>query len=167
MWAMALGIRFAGPPDAEAVHALICGLAHYERAPDAVEVTPDTLREQLACPRPPFECLLAEEDGVPCGFALFFQSYSTWRGRPGLWLEDLFVLETHRRRGIGRALLRRLAALAVERGYARMEWAVLDWNRPAWEFYRSLGAEPLEEWTTHRLSAPAIEALAEAGPVGE
>lgn len=157
---MALAIRFAGPGDAETIHRLIRGLAAYERAPQAVEVTPGTLRRQLAGTPAPFECLLAEEDGVACGFALFFQSYSTWLGRPGLWIEDLFVEEPYRRRGVGRALLAELARIAVARGYGRMEWAVLDWNRPAWAFYRSLGAEPLEEWTTHRLGEAGIRALA-------
>jgi GNAT superfamily N-acetyltransferase len=158
---MACDIRPAGPDDAETIHAFIVGLAVYERAPDAVEVTPAELRAQLASPTPPFECLLAFDDGRPVGFALFFQTYSTWRGRTGLHLEDLFVPEPHRRRGVGSALLRRLARTAIDRGCARLEWAVLDWNTPAIDFYRSLGAEALDEWTTHRLTGPALVALAE------
>jgi GNAT superfamily N-acetyltransferase len=157
---MSVAIRFAGPTDAATLHRFIVGLAVYEREPEAVRVTPAELAAQLAAPRPPFECLLAERDGTPAGFALFFQSYSTWRGRPGLYLEDLFVEEAHRHRGIGTALLRRLAALAVERGCARLEWAVLDWNEPAIAFYRTLGAESLTEWTTWRLCDEALARLA-------
>jgi GNAT superfamily N-acetyltransferase len=142
------------------IHRFVVGLAVYEREPDAVEVTPATLRAQLAGPRPPFECLLAEVDGVAVGFALFFSTYSTWRGRTGLHLEDLFVDEAHRRRGVGRALVGRLAALARERGCARLELAVLDWNAPAIAFYRALGAVPLEEWTTYRIDGAALQALA-------
>jgi GNAT superfamily N-acetyltransferase len=153
-------IRFATPDDAAAIHRLVEALAAYEREPDAVVSTADGLREQLAGPRPPFECLLAEEGATIVGFALFFPTYSTWLGRQGLWLEDLFVLEGHRRRGIGRALLARVAQLAVARGCGRLEWSVLDWNRPALEFYRRLGAVAQDIWTTHRLSGDALCALA-------
>jgi len=153
-------IRFATEADAETIHRLIVALAEYEREPKAVACTPDQLREQLAAEHPPFECLIAERSGQACGFALFFHNYSTWRGRPGLYLEDLFVPVEHRGQGIGKALLTRLAALAVERGCARMEWAVLDWNEPAIGFYRALGAEPLDEWTTFRLTDEALERLA-------
>lgn len=164
-------LRPAQPDDAPTIHALITGLAVYEREPDAVEVTVDTLRQQLALAHPPFECLLAERtddteprDGAQAsrealGFALFFQSYSTWRGKPGLYLEDLFVIPEARGAGIGKALLRRLAAIAVERDYGRMEWAVLNWNQPAIDFYQSLGASPLDEWTTYRLTGDALLAL--------
>lgn len=155
-----LAIRFAGPADAALVHRFIGALAAYEREPDAVEVDVATLADQLGDPDPPFECLIAEWRGEPAGFAVFFHSYSTWRGRRGLYLEDLFVQPAHRRRGIGRALLRRLAGLAVERGCARFEWAVLDWNTPAHDFYRTLGAAPLDAWTTWRLDGPALAALA-------
>jgi GNAT superfamily N-acetyltransferase len=160
-------IRPATSADAELLHDLICALAAYEREPDAVEATPAQLREQLACERPPFECVVAEWDGSPAGMALFFPNYSTWRGRPGLYLEDLFVRPEYRGRGIGRALLHHLAHVAHTRGYARMEWSVLDWNAPAIGFYRRLGAAPMDEWTTFRLSGPALEALAtepRAGP---
>ena len=153
-------IRTAGPEDALAVHALITALAEYEREPDAVESTPDVIRRQLADPRPPFECLLAEADGEVVGFALFFPTYSTWLGRQGLWLEDLFVLESHRQRGIGRALLTRVAQLAVARGCGRLEWSVLDWNEPALAFYRRLGAVPLDTWTMHRVTGEALRSLA-------
>lgn len=157
---MSLVLRAATPDDAATIHALIVALAEYEREPDAVATSPGVLRAQLADLRPPFECLLAEEDGQILGFALFFPTYSTWVGRPGIWLEDLFVLEAHRRRGIGRALLTRVAELAVERGCGRLEWSVLDWNAPARAFYRRLGAVALDEWTIHRLTGDALQALA-------
>lgn len=156
----ALAIRTATPADAETILAFIRALAEYEREPQAVEATAEVLAAQLASPRPPFECLLAELDGEPVGFALYFQSYSTWRARPGIYLEDLFVRPEQRGRGIGRALLARLAAIAVDRGCARLEWAVLDWNRPAIDFYTALGAKPLDEWTVFRLSDEPLRRLA-------
>jgi len=153
-------IRFATPDDAATIHAFIVGLAVYEREPDAVETTPEVLAGQLAEARPPFECLLLEDDGIALGMALFFPNYSTWRGRPGLYLEDLFVPDEHRRKGVGEALLRRLAQLAVERGYARVDWAVLDWNDPAIDFYRAMGAQPESEWTLWRLDDDALTTIA-------
>ena len=153
-------IRSATTHDATTIHALICELARYEREPDAVVCTAEDLREQLSRQRPPFECVLLEERGTAVGFALFFHNYSTWRGRPGLYLEDLFVRESVRGRGGGKALLQHLAAIAVDRGCARFEWMVLDWNTPAIEFYRSLGAVPLTGWTTFRVSGDALERLA-------
>jgi GNAT superfamily N-acetyltransferase len=153
-------IRFATAADAPTVLRFICALAEYEREPDAVEVSADTLREQLAAPHPPFECLLAEVEDRVVGFALFFHNYSTWRGRLGVHLEDLFVPESERGHGHGRALLRRLAQLAIERGGARLEWAVLDWNQPAIDFYERQGATAQDEWTTYRLDGPALEKLA-------
>ena len=158
-----IAVRRAVPADAEVIHALITALAVYEREPDAVVNTPDVLRAQLADPRPPFECLLAEEDGAGRGFALFFPTYSTWLGKPGIWIEDLFVLEAHRRRGIGRLLLGRVAQLAVERGCGRLEWSVLDRNAPALAFYRRLGAGAMDEWTIHRVTGDALRALAAEG----
>lgn len=157
---MSLSIRFADASDAETIHRLVVELATYERAPDAVVATIEDLRAQLAASRPPFQCLLAELDGEIAGFALFFHNYSTWRGRAGLYLEDLFVKPEYRGRGVGEALLARCAAIAVERGCPRFEWAVLDWNEPAIGFYRKLGAEPLTEWTIHRLTGDALVALA-------
>ncbi len=159
---MGLAIRFATAQDAEVMVGFIRELADYEREPEAVEVTAATLRAQMESDDPPFECLIAQLDGAAAGFALFFRNYSTWRGRPGLFLEDLFVPERYRRRGIGRALLKRLAALCVERGYGRMEWSVLDWNKPAQDFYRSLGATPMDEWTIWRLSAGALDHTAQS-----
>ena len=153
-------IRFARPEDAHTIHAFIVGLAVYEREPDAVETTPEQLARQLAEPQPPFECLLLEEYGTPLGMALFFRNYSTWRGCPGLYLEDLFVPDEHRRKGVGIALLRHLENLAVERGCARLDWAVLDWNDPAIEFYRAMGAQPVSGWTMWRLDGEALAAIA-------
>jgi GNAT superfamily N-acetyltransferase len=156
-------LRVAGPDDAAVIHRLIVDLATYERAPDAVVATVDGLRAQLAAERPPFECILADdEDGATVGFALYFQNYSTWRGRPGLYLEDLYVEPARRGRGIGKQLLVRLAQIAVERGYTRMEWIVLDWNAPAIGFYKRLGARPLDEWTTFRLDGQELLDLAQS-----
>ncbi len=154
---MGLFIRFATAQDAELIVRFVRGLAEYEREPEAVEVTPEVLRGQMESPDPPFECLIAEHDGVVAGFALFFRNYSTWRSRPGLFLEDLFVAQAYRRKGIGRGLLQRLAAISVERGYGRMEWSVLDWNTPAHEFYRALGALPMDQWTIWRLGGVALD----------
>lgn len=153
---MAVAIRLADSNDAELILSFIRGLAEYEREPDAVRATAASLRAQMEAADPPFECLIADRDGEPAGFALFFRNYSTWTGRPGLYLEDLFVPEAHRGYGVGKALLRRLAAIAVERGWARMEWAVLDWNTPAHGFYRALGAVPKSEWTVWRLDGAAL-----------
>jgi GNAT superfamily N-acetyltransferase len=155
-----LNLRTATPADAALLLGFIRALAEYEREPNAVEVTEATLREQLASTDPPFECLLAEVDGVAAGFALFFYSYSTWRGRRGIWLEDLFVLPAMRRRGVGRALLQRVAAIAVERNCARFEWSVLDWNEPAIAFYKSLGARLMDDWTICRVSDAPLLRLA-------
>ncbi|MCZ7677319.1 MAG: GNAT family N-acetyltransferase [Sandaracinaceae bacterium] len=152
-------IRAATADDAEVILRFIRELAAYEREPDAVEVDRATLAAQLSEPSPPFECLIAE-DGEPVGFALYFGTYSTWRGRRGIHLEDLWVTPRARGRGVGRALLRRLAAIACERGCARLEWAVLDWNELAMSFYRGLGATPMDEWTTWRLSDGPLAALA-------
>ncbi len=157
-----LAIRHAGPDDAELIHRLVVALADYEREPGAVEVTPAVLRAQLAERPAPFECLIAERDGAPAGFALFFHNYSTWRGKRGIYLEDLFVEPAQRGHGIGKALLARLAAIARERDCARLEWAVLGWNAPAIGFYERLGAHPLDEWTTFRLTGDALVALADA-----
>lgn len=153
---MTLTIRFATPRDAETIVQLIRGLAEYERDPGAVEVTAAQIRTQMESADPPFECLLAEYDAEAAGFALFFRNYSTWRGRAGLYLEDIFVREAYRGRGVGGALMRRLIQITVERGWARMEWAVLNWNTPAQSFYREHGARPLDNWTTWRLDGDAL-----------
>jgi GNAT superfamily N-acetyltransferase len=159
---MSVTIRFATPADAEILHGFIVALATYERAPGEVRVTPEVLRAQLAEEPPPFECLLAEEGGSALGFALFVHNYSTWLGRRGIYLEDLFVLPEHRGRGIGRRLLAEIARLAVARDCGRVEWAVLDWNEPALDFYRALGAAPLDDWVICRLTGAALEALGRA-----
>lgn len=152
-------IRWATPDDAAVIHGFIVELAAYERAPDAVESTSEVIRGQLASPAPPFECLIAEDEGAPAGFALFFTNYSTWRGRTGIYIEDIYVPPRARGRGIGFALFRAVGRLAHERGAGRVEWSVLDWNAAAIAFYERLGAERLGEWTTYRLSGPALAAL--------
>jgi GNAT superfamily N-acetyltransferase len=155
-----LQIRFATADDAALVLRFIHALAVYERQPDAVQVTEAVLHSQLSAANPPFQCLIAELESTPAGFALFFSSYSTWLGKPGLWLEDLFVLPEVRRRGVGGALLRRLGELAAERGCGRLEWSVLDWNQPALDFYASLGARLLGEWRICRVEGAALQAFA-------
>jgi GNAT superfamily N-acetyltransferase len=154
-------IRPATPDDAEAIHELIVALATYEREPDAVRATPASLRAQLEAERPPFECLIAEDDdGHALGFALFFHTYSTWEGLPGLYLEDLFVREEARGSGTGKALLLACARIAVERGCGRFELAALDWNAPAIGFYESLGGRRNDGWGLFRWDADALERLA-------
>lgn len=153
-------LRPATSADAATLLALVRGLAAYERAPgDVVATEADYVRALSASP-PEMEALLAERDGAAIGFALFFPTWSTWRGRPGVHLEDLFVVPDARGQGIGRALLARVAAIAVDRGCARLEWQVLDWNEPAIGFYRALGARSLDEWTTMRVDHEALAALA-------
>ena len=139
---------------------LIRELAEYERAPDAVVATETGLREVLFGAKPSAEVLLALEESEPVGFAVYFHNFSTWLGRPGLYLEDLFVRPEKRGKGYGRALLERLAQIAKERGCGRMEWAVLDWNEPAIQFYRKLGAQPMDDWTVFRLTGEGIAKLA-------
>ncbi|HEY6559992.1 MAG TPA: GNAT family N-acetyltransferase [Polyangiaceae bacterium] len=154
-----LEIRATTPSDAETILSFVRALAEYERQPEAVQVDAATLRAQLEAPHPPFECLLAELDGATVGFALFFHSYSTWRGKRGVWLEDLFVLPSARRHGVGAALLRRVAQIARERDCARFEWCVLDWNETAISFYKKLGADVLGEWRLCRVSDAALAQL--------
>ena len=141
---------------------LIRELAGYEREPDAVVATEAGLREVLFGSKPSAEVLLALEEDAPVGFAVYFYNFSTWLGRPGLYLEDLFVRPAARGKGYGRSLLVQLAKIAQERGCGRMEWAVLDWNDPAIQFYRKLGAEPKSEWTVFRLTCDGIAKLAES-----
>jgi GNAT superfamily N-acetyltransferase len=154
-----LNIRTATVDDVAVILAFIKELAEYERLSDAVVATESSLRDTLFGERPAAEVLIASVDGSPAGFALFFHNYSTFLARRGLYLEDLYVQPAYRRQGVGRALLQRLAAIAVERECGRMEWSVLDWNQDAWRFYRSLGAEPLTDWTTFRLTGDALRAL--------
>lgn len=145
-------VRFAQVADAGTVLGFVRALAEYEKMPQAVEVDEATLATQLGSSPAPFECFLAEDEGRAVGFALFFHTYSTWRGRRGIWLEDLFVLPECRRRGVGRKLLDRVVSLAKERRCGRVEWSVLDWNQSAVDFYRSYGASLLDEWRICRMS---------------
>ena len=160
---MHIEIRPARRDDAAVVLDLIRGLAEYERLADECVATEHDVRESLFGQQPGAEVLLAQVDGAPAGFALFFHNYSTFLGRRGIWLEDLFVRPEHRGLGIGRELLARLAQLAVERRCGRLEWSVLDWNEPAIGFYRSLGARAMTDWTTFRVTGDALAALAGAG----
>lgn len=153
-------IRAAEPADVELIFSLIMQLAEYERAPDQVKGSPALLADALFGETPTAEAVVAELDGVSVGFALFYETFSTWECRPGIWLEDLYVPPEHRRGGVGRALLAHLAAVAVSRGCTRLEWAVLDWNEPALSFYRKLGAGQLNDWITHRLDGPSLHAIA-------
>jgi GNAT superfamily N-acetyltransferase len=155
-----LTIREAREADVPVILQFIRELAEYERLPHEVMATEEGLRESLFGPRPYAEVLIADVDGRPAGFALYFYTYSTFVGRPGLYLEDLYVRPESRRRGIGRAVLRRLARIALERGCGRVEWSVLNWNEPALTFYRSLGAVPVTDWTVQRLTGAALARLA-------
>ena len=153
-------IRPASVEDVPLILQLIRELAEYERAPQDAVATEPQLREVLFGAKPSAEVLLAFEKEAAVGFAVYFFNFSTWLGRPGLYLEDLFVRPETRGKGYGRALLERLAQIAQERGCGRMEWAVLDWNKPAILFYKKLGAKPMEEWTTFRLTDDGIADLA-------
>jgi GNAT superfamily N-acetyltransferase len=157
---VALEIRPGRPADVPLIASLIRGLARFEKLEDEVTLTEDLLSKGLFGDRPYAETLLAEEDGTPVGFALFFHNFSTFLARPGLYLEDLFVVPEHRGRGVGRALLVALARVAVERDCGRLEWSVLDWNREAIGFYERLGARPNSEWTVYRLAGEALHSLA-------
>ena len=152
-------IRPARPGDVAEVLRLIRALAEYEKLAHEVVATEDALRRTLFGDAPAAEVLLAEEGGRPVGLALFFQNYSTFLGRPGIYLEDLFVEPAFRGRGIGKALLQAVARIAVRRECGRFEWAVLDWNRPAIEFYQALGARPMNDWTVFRVSGEALRKL--------
>ena len=153
-------IREAAPIDVRVIRQLVQELAEYEREPDAVEASESDLHDALFGPDAVASCHVAEVDGQVVGFALWYRSFSTWTGRPGLWLEDLFVRPEARGTGLGRALLVALAQLCVERGWTRFEWWVLDWNEPAQGFYRSLGARPEDDWTVWRVQGPALAELA-------
>jgi len=155
----ALELRAARPDDAERIVVLIRELAAYERLAGQVEATPERIAGSLFGPSPAAEAVMAEWDGQVAGFALFFRNFSTFVGRPGLYLEDLYVREAYRGRGIGKALLLHLAGLARERNYGRMEWSVLDWNESAIRFYRALGAVPMSDWTVFRLDEEALGRL--------
>jgi GNAT superfamily N-acetyltransferase len=157
---LSLSIRPAVEPDLDLIIGFIRALAAYERLADEVCLDRDVLATHLFGSAPKAEVLIAERDGAPVGFALFFHNFSTFEGRPGIYLEDLFVSPEARGSGAGKALLAALATLALERGCARLEWSVLDWNMPAIEFYRSLGAKSMNEWTINRVDGVALSALA-------
>ncbi|MGI8902653.1 MAG: GNAT family N-acetyltransferase [Solirubrobacteraceae bacterium] len=169
-----LRIREATRADVAPIFSLIAGLAAYERAPEQVTGTEELLAQALFGAQPAAEALIAELGsdpdaqagtraagaGTTAGFALFFPTFSTWECRPGIWLEDLYVVPEHRRGGVGKALMTHLGALALQRGCARLEWSALDWNTPALEFYEQLGARRLEKWRMHRLDGEALARVA-------
>ena len=157
---MSVVIRRAVPADAALVLALIHELATYEKLPHAVVATEASIAESLFGPQAVAEALIAETDEGPVGYAIFFANFSTFLGRSGIYLEDLYVKPAMRGRGIGKRLFAEVAKLAVERGCARLDWSVLDWNEPSIKFYRSLGAEPLDAWTTYRMGPDAMRKLA-------
>jgi GNAT superfamily N-acetyltransferase len=164
MSASACTIRIGRPADVPTIFGLIQGLAEYEKLSHEVVGTEELLREHLFGARPYCEVLLAEADGKAVGFALFFHNYSTFLTKPGIYLEDLFVLPDERGRGYGKALLTALGRLAVERDCGRLEWSVLDWNEPSIQFYKSLGAEAKDEWTINRVTGEALVKLGQMGP---
>lgn len=159
-----IAIRPATESDLPRILDFIRGLAEYERLSHAVVADLPTLRRFLFEENPAAEVVFAEVDGTAQGFALFFTNFSTFLGRPGIYLEDLFVLPAARGKGVGRALLAHLARLTVERDYGRLDWAVLDWNKPATDFYESLGAQPMSDWVTYRLVGEPLRQLAAEKP---
>ena len=154
-------IRKAEISDVEAIHNLIVELAIYEREPEAVVATVAQLKENLFGAKPVAFCHVAEVDGQVVGIAIWFLNYSTWLGKAGLYLEDLFVKPEFRSRGLGLQLMKTLAQICVERGYERFQWWVLDWNEPSINFYKSIGAEAMHEWTVYRLSGEALQKFAQ------
>jgi GNAT superfamily N-acetyltransferase len=158
-----LDLRPATPADVNAIVALIRDLAVYEELAHEVQADPAALEAHLFGPTPVAEVLMGRVDGEVAGFALYFTNYSTFLTKPGIYLEDLFVRPEHRGVGLGKALLKRLAAIAVERGCGRFEWSVLDWNQPSIDFYVAHGARPMDGWTTYRVTGPALTELAGQG----
>ena len=161
-------IREATPDDVNGIHRMIVELAEYEREPDAVVATVDDLHARLFAPDPHVFAHVAEdESGAVVGMAIWFLNFSTWLGRHGIYLEDLYVREHARGQGVGEALLRQLASMCVERGYGRLEWWVLDWNAPAIDFYRAKGAIAMDEWTVYRLTGAALTEFADPSSRGQ
>ncbi len=158
---MSLTIRPARPEDVETVFALVAALAEYEKLTHELETTPEMLAGALFCESPTVFCDLAAWNGEAAGFALWFLNFSSFRGKNGIYLEDIFVKPGHRGKGIGKALLAHLARICAERGYARMQWSVLDWNKPSIDFYKSLGGVMLDDWTLCRVSGEALARLAQ------
>lgn len=157
-----LTIQPATVDDVPTILGFIRGLAEYEKLSHEMEATEDQLREHLFGARSVAEALLARLNGQAVGFALFFTNFSTFAGKPGIWIEDIFILEQHRRQGIGRALIAAVARIAVERGYGAVEWTALDWNEPALRLYCKLGAVAMSDWTTQRLAGEALRKLAKS-----
>ncbi|MGE0668946.1 MAG: N-acetyltransferase family protein [Sphingomonadales bacterium] len=162
-----LTIRQAAPGDAGLVHTFIAALADYEKLRHEMHATEADIDRALFGPRPWAEAVIADRGGIPAGFALYFYIFSTFKGRPGLYLEDLFVLPEHRGNGIGRALLAHLAGIAMDKGCARFEWTVLDWNEPSIRFYENLGARRHGEWLIYRLTGDGLARLAAENPTRE
>lgn len=158
-----LNIRKATPEDVPLIRQFIRDLAEYEREPQAAVATDEDLLRDGFGDEPKFRCLIAEWDRKPAAFAFYFYNYSTWQGRPGLYLEDLFVKPEFRGKGIGKALLLHLASVAVAENCGRFQWQVLDWNTPAIDFYKSLGADVMKEWLTMRVEGQALERMAASG----
>ncbi|KPF68136.1 hypothetical protein IP88_11955 [alpha proteobacterium AAP81b] len=159
-------IRPATPADVPQILQFARDLATYEKEPDAVVATEADIHAGLFGPDPLVEALIAEADGAPVGFAIFYRTFSTWTGKPGFWLDDLYVHPEARGSGAGKALLTTIARLAEARGYARFEWWVLDWNAPSIGFYKKLGAKPMDEWTVYRLEGEALAAVAATSQPG-
>ena len=159
-----LVIRFATPDDAPSILAFIRELAEYEKLLHEVVADEQAIRATVFGAQPAAEVLIADLATTPVGFALFFPTYSTFLAKPGLWLEDLFVRPAARGKGVGGALMAALARVCVQRSYGRFEWSVLDWNKPALDFYATLGAQPMSEWTEQRVTGPALDALASRWP---
>lgn len=155
-----ISIRTANEKDIDTIFNFICELALYEKLRDDVTATPEILMDSLFVKRQA-EVIIAEENGRALGFALYFHNFSTFKGRACLYLEDIFVKEEQRGRGIGKMLFKRLAQIAIERGCERFDWAVLDWNKPSIEFYKGLGAFPMDEWTVFRLTGESLKRVAE------
>lgn len=160
---MTLATRPARPSDSALIFALVKELAVYEKLSDEVDASERQIAEALFSNNPRLSCDIAEWDGEPAGFAIWFLNFSTFRGRHGIFVEDIFVRPAYRGRGIGKALMAQLARRCVERGFARFEWAVLDWNAPSIAFYKSIGAQVLDEWKICRLSGKALQAFAGEG----
>ena len=160
---MSLAIRAAVPADSALIFALVRELADYEKLSGDVDATPEAIAAALFAREPRLFCDIAEWNGEPAGFAVWFLNFSTFRGRHGIYVEDLFVRPAFRAKGIGKALMARLARRCVDEGWARFEWAVLDWNAPSIEFYRSIGAQVMDEWRICRLSGEALQAFANEG----
>lgn len=156
-------IRLAEPTDTSDIHSVIYELAVYEKAPDEMVATIEQINESLFSDHPVAFCHVAEVEGKIVGIALWFLNYSTWLGKSGIYLEDLFVQPEYRGLGIGKGFMKTLAQLCIERGYERFQWWVLDWNEPSIEFYKSFGAVPMDEWTVFRLSGGALKKFANEG----